>query len=275
MSTSASFRRRLWPYVVAVVAVAVSLFPIFWILTIALKSRMNAFAMPPVWFFSPVWENFGRAWSAQGFSGAFFNSLIVCAIGNVLALAAGIPAAYYLNKRHVPGRRTILIWLLISYMLPEFLFIVPMYVLFQSIGVYDTVIGLALIYQVFTLPFTIWLLRAFFADIPEALAEAARLEGAGTLRIVWTIYVPIAAPGIAATVILNSIKMWNELTIALALTFEKAQTVTLAVAGFRGYASIDWGAMSAASIIIILPMALFAILAQRRIVQGLSLGAVK
>ena len=83
---------------------------------------------------------------------------------------------------------------------------------------------------------------------------------------------PIAAPGIAATVILNSIKMWNELTIALALTFEKAQTVTLAVAGFRGYASIDWGAMSAASI---MPMALFAILAQRRIVQGLSLGAVK
>ncbi|MBN9052983.1 MAG: hypothetical protein BGO06_13235 [Shinella sp. 65-6] len=275
MTASASARRALWPYAVAVLAVAVSLFPIFWILTIALKTRVDAFAMPPVWFFSPVWENFGKAWSSTGFSGAFLNSLIVCAIGNVLALAAGIPAAYYLNRRNVPGRRTILIWLLISYMLPEFLFIVPMYVLFQSIGLYDTVIGLALIYQVFTLPFTIWLLRAFFADIPEALAEAARLEGAGTLRIVWTIYVPIAAPGIAATVILNAIKMWNELTIALALTFEKAQTVTLAVAGFRGYASIDWGAMSAASIIIILPMALFAILAQRRIVQGLSLGAVK
>lgn len=272
---SASTRRALWPYAVAVLAVAVSLFPIFWILTIALKTQVDAFAMPPVWFFTPVWENFAKAWFSTGFSGAFLNSLIVCAIGNVLALAAGIPAAYYLNNKHVPGRRTILIWLLISYMLPEFLFIVPIYVLFQSIGLYDTVIGLALIYQVFTLPFTIWLLRAFFADIPEALAEAARLEGASTLRIVWTIYVPIAAPGIAATVILNSIKMWNELTIALALTFEKAQTVTLAVAGFRGYASIDWGAMSAASIIIILPMALFAILAQRRIVQGLSLGAVK
>lgn len=275
MTASSSARRAFWPYAVAIVAVAVSLFPIFWILTIALKTQVDAFAMPPVWFFTPVWENFGKAWSSTGFSGAFFNSLVVCAIGNLLALAAGIPAAYYLNKKHVPGRRTILIWLLISYMLPEFLFIVPMYVLFQSIGLYDTVIGLALIYQVFTLPFTIWLLRAFFADIPEALAEAARLEGASTLRIVWTIYVPIAAPGIAATVILNSIKMWNELTIALALTFEKAQTVTLAVAGFRGYASIDWGAMSAASIIIILPMALFAILAQRRIVQGLSLGAVK
>jgi ABC-type glycerol-3-phosphate transport system permease component len=275
MIVSASSRRAYWPYVVALVAVAVSLFPIFWILTIALKNRMDAFAMPPVWFFSPVWENFGRAWSTSGFSDAFVNSLIVCALGNILALGAGIPAAYYLNKRNSPGRKTILIWLLISYMLPEFLLIVPMYVMFQNIGLYDTVIGLALIYQVFTLPFTIWLLRAFFADIPEALAEAARLEGAGTWRIVWTIYVPIAAPGIAATAILNSIKMWNELTMALALTFEHAQTITLAVAGFRGYASIDWGAMSAASIITILPMALFAILAQRRIVQGLSLGAVK
>lgn len=275
MSVLPSSRRALWPYLVAAVAVAISIFPIFWILTIALKTQVEAFAMPPVWFFKPVWENFAKAWSSTGFSRAFLNSLMICALGNAIALGAGIPAAYYLNRRHVPARRTILIWLLISYMLPEFLFIVPVYVLFQSIGLYDTVIGLALVYQVFTLPFTIWLMRAFFADIPEALAEAARLEGASTTRIVWTIYVPIAAPGIAATVILNSIKMWNELTIALALTFDKAQTVTLAVAGFRGYASIDWGAMSAASIIIILPMALFAILAQRRIVQGLSLGAVK
>jgi ABC-type glycerol-3-phosphate transport system permease component len=274
-STRSIHRGLVLPYVVATIAVVISLFPIYWILTIALKSKVDAFAMPPVWFFLPVWENFSRAWSATGFSTAFFNSLIICAIGNVIALLAGIPAAYFLNVRNAPGRRTILIWLLISYMLPEFLFIVPMYVLFQYVGLYDTVIGLALIYQIFTLPFTIWLLRAFFSDIPVALAEAARLEGASTWQIIWKIYVPIAAPGIAATVILNSIKMWNELTIALALTFEKAQTVTLAVAGFRGYASIDWGAMSAASIIIILPMALFAILAQRRIVQGLSLGAVK
>ncbi|MDO9417929.1 carbohydrate ABC transporter permease [Pararhizobium sp.] len=277
MSARASTMRSglVVPYLVALIAVTISLFPIYWILTIALKTRIDAFAMPPVWFFTPIWENFGKAWSSTGFSSGFFNSLIVCIIGNVIALAAGIPAAYFLNRRNAPGRRTILVWLLISYMLPEFLFIVPMYVFFQWIGLYDTVFGLALIYQIFTLPFTIWLLRAFFADIPAALAEAASLEGATVWQTIWKIYVPIAAPGIAATVILNSIKMWNELTIALALTFRDAQTVTLAVAGFRGYASIDWGAMSAASIIIILPMALFAILAQRRIVQGLSLGAVK
>lgn len=262
-------------YSVAILAAVASLFPILWIAMIALKDREDAFAMPPVWFFAPVWQHFEKAWMTSGFSSAFLNSVMVCAIGNLLAFAIGIPAAFLLNQRRMPGRKAILVWLLISYMLPEFLFVIPVYVLYQQVGLYDTVVGLAIIYQIFTLPFTIWLVRAFFADVPSTLAEAARLEGASTWQIIWKIYVPIAAPGLAATAILNAIKMWNELTIALALTFDKAQTVTLAVAGFRGYASIDWGAMSAASIIVILPMALFAILAQRHIVQGLSLGSVK
>lgn len=262
-------------YAVAITAAAISFFPILWIAMIALKTRDDAFAMPPVWVFTPVWEHFVKAWTTSGFSGAFMNSVMVCVMGNLLAFGIGIPAAYLLNQRKVPGRKAILVWLLISYMLPEFLFVIPVYVLYQQIGLYDTVIGLAIIYQIFTLPFTIWLVRAFFADVPSSLAEAARLEGATTWQIIWKIYVPIAAPGLAATAILNAIKMWNELTIALSLTFSDAQTVTLAVAGFRGYASIDWGAMSAASIIVILPMAFFAILAQRHIVQGLSLGSIK
>lgn len=269
------FLSQLGRYTVAITAAVVSFFPILWIAMIALKDRNDAFAMPPVWFFTPVWEHFEKAWMTSGFSGAFLNSVLVCVIGNLLAFAIGIPAAYMLNQRRMPGRKAILVWLLISYMLPEFLFVIPVYVLYQQIGLYDTVIGLAVIYQIFTLPFTIWLVRAFFADVPASLAEAARLEGATTWQIIWKIYVPIAAPGLAATAILNAIKMWNELTIALALTFNNAQTVTLAVAGFRGYASIDWGAMSAASIIVIMPMAMFAILAQRHIVQGLSLGSVK
>ena len=132
MKRSPLFRPRAWPYLVAALAVVVSTFPIFWILTIALKTRLDAFAMPPVWFFTPVWENFIRAWTSSGFSSAFFNSVYVCVLGNLLSLAAGIPAAYYLNKRHVPGRRTVLVWLLVSYMLPEFLFIMPVYVLCPS-----------------------------------------------------------------------------------------------------------------------------------------------
>jgi ABC-type glycerol-3-phosphate transport system permease component len=175
----------------------------------------------------------------------------------------------------VPARGAILAWLLLAYMLPEFLFVIPMYGLFQATGLYDSVFGLALVYQTFTLPFTIWMMRAFFADVPFALYEAARLEGAKSWQILLRVYLPMAAPGIAATAILNTIRIWNELAIALGLTFDKAQTVTLAVAAYRGYASIDWGALSAAAITSILPMLIFAVLAQRQIVGGLSLGAVK
>jgi hypothetical protein len=110
---------------------------------------------------------------------------------------------------------------------------------------------------------------------PLAPIEAARLEGAKSWQILLRVYLPMAAPGIAATAILNTIRIWNELAIALGLTFDKAQTVTLAVAAYRGYASIDWGALSAAAITSMLPMLIFAVLAQRQIVGGLSLGAVK
>jgi multiple sugar transport system permease protein len=160
-------------------------------------------------------------------------------------------------------------------MFPEFLFIIPMYVLYQRLGLYDTQLGLALVYQVFVLPFAIWLLRGFFEDVPVELEDAARIDGCSRFQTLRSIYLPLTAPGIAATAILGGIWIWNELTIALALTFDAAKTVTVAVAGFRGYASIDWGGMTAASIVSIVPMLIFAAIAQRYIVEGLTLGAVK
>ena len=119
------------------------------------------------------------------------------------------------------------------------------------------------------------ILAAALKSLPEEPFEAARLGGAKSWQILWRVYLPIAAPGMAATAILNTIRIWSELAIALSLTFDKAQTVTLALAAFRGYAAIDWGALSPASIIAVLPMLLFAVLAQRQIVGGLSVGAVK
>lgn len=262
-------------YIVAFLAIILTLFPIFWIFTISIKTERDAFAMPPVWFFEPVWGNYARIWQTAGFGQAFFNSVVVTSAGVFLALLVGIPAAYALNRLAFRGKRTLMIWMLLAYMLPEFLFMIPMYVLYQRMGLYDTQIGLALVYQVFVLPFAIWLLRGFFNEVPSELEDAARIDGSSRLGTLYRIYLPLTAPGIAATAILSAIWIWNELTIALALTFDSAQTVTVAVAGFRGYASIDWGAMTAASIVAIAPMAIFAALAQRYIVKGLTLGAVK
>jgi multiple sugar transport system permease protein len=271
-------RRRITKalaYLIAFLAVLITLFPIFWIFGISIKTQRDAFSMPPVWFFKPIWENYLTIWQTSGFAEAFRNSIIVTILGVVLALLVAIPTAYALNRLPFRGKKGFSIWLLLAYMLPEFLFIIPMYVLYQRINLYDTQLGLAIVYQVFLLPFSIWLLRGFFKDVPVELEDAARIDGCSRFQTLRTVYVPLTAPGIAATAILSAIWIWNELTIALALTFEASKTVTVAVAGFRGYASINWGAMSAASIVSIIPMFIFAIIAQRYIVEGLTLGAVK
>ncbi len=268
-------RATILSYAILIVAGFVSIFPILWIMGISLKTQTDAFAMPPKLIFVPIWDHYAKVLADAAFIRGFTNSVLTALLSNLLAFAIAVPAAFALNQRRVPGRGVILAWLLLSYMLPEFLFVIPMYGLFQATGLYDTVFGLSLVYLTFTLPFTIWMMRAFFAEVPFALYESARLEGAKSWQILLRVYLPIAAPGIAATAILNTIRIWNELAIALGLTFDKAQTVTLAVAAYRGYASIDWGALSAAAITSILPMLIFAILAQRQIVGGLSLGAVK
>lgn len=271
-------RRRLITiiaYFFAILTIAGTIFPILWIFSISLKTQRDAFAMPPVWIFKPVWSNYARIWQTAGFAHAFTNSVAVTLVGVSLSLVVGIPAAYALNQLAFRGKGFISIWLLITYMFPEFLFIIPMYVLYQKLGLYDTQIGLALVYQVFVLPFVIWLMRGFLNDVPAELEDAARIDGCSRLQALIQIYLPLTAPGISATAILSAIWIWNEITIALALTFDTAKTVTVAAAGFRGYAAIDWGGMTAASIVSIVPMLLFAAFAQRYIVEGLTLGAVK
>jgi len=256
-------------------AVLFSLLPLYWIVTIAIKSPLDMFTMPPGLFFTPVWENFGRAWTLGGFERSMINSLVVCALTNLVALGAAIPAAYALSYNNLPGGKIFLVILLFFYLLPEFLFVIPLYHIFQYVGLFDTRLGLVIAYQIFSLPFAIWLLRGFFTEIPPAIAEAAELDGCSRPGILIRIYVPLNLPAIMAIVILNSIRMWNELTSSLALTFRNAQTLPLSVASFRGYGQMDWGAMAASSLISAAPMIILALCAQRYIVRGLTLGAVK
>jgi ABC-type glycerol-3-phosphate transport system permease component len=265
----------LGAYAIALAAVIITLFPLVWIAIISLKNQRDAFAQPPDLIFTPIFDNYAALWAKPGFKEAFLNSTVITLAGVAMALVMGALAAYALKRMKFRGKRLFMMWLLIAYLLPEFLFAIPMYALYQQVGLYDTRFGLALVYQVFVLPFTVWLLRSFFEEVPDELDDAALMDGCGPLRTLWYVYIPVTAPGIAATAILAGIWIWNELTIALALTFRDAQTVTVAVASFRGYASIDWGPMTAASIMAIVPMLILAAFAQRYIVKGLTLGAVK
>ena len=266
---------KLWAYLFTGSMILFSLFPVYWVLTVSLKSKRDSLSNPPLWLFEPVASSYTKIWNHDTFKDTFFNSIIITLIGIALSLAIALPTAYALVRLRLRGKNVVGIWLILAYMLPEFLFVLPMFSLYQWAGLYDTHFGLALMYQVHVLPLSIWLLSSFFREINPAIDEAARIEGCSHWQILTRIYIPCTLPGLVATAILNAIWIWNELAIALGLTFSNAQTVTLGVTSFRGYAALDWGAMTAASIIAIIPMLLFAAVAQKHIVKGLTLGAVK
>jgi multiple sugar transport system permease protein len=271
-------RRRLElsaAWAVALVVIALTLFPLYWLFLISTKTPVEAFKNPPDLLYIPDFSKYVEIWGQGDFAGAFFNSVIVVALGVTFALAIAAPAAYAIVRFRIRAGRWLGLWLLLAYALPEFLFVIPMYVLYQQIGLFDTHIGLALIYQVFAVPFAVWLIQAFFSEVPRDLGDSARVDGCSELQSLLRVYLPLAAPGLAATGILVGILMWNEVTIALSLTFDESRTVTIAVAGYRGYAAMRWQEMAAASVTAVIPMLLFALVAQRYLVKGLTFGAVK
>ncbi len=274
-------RRRRWSigtwvaYAIALVATLISLFPLYWLFVISTKTPREAFETPPQLIYMPDFSKYFEIWGQAGFASAYLNSIMVVAFGVALTLLVATPAAYAVIRFKVRGVRYLRFWLLLAYTTPEFLFVIPMYVLYQQLGLYDTVLGLAIIYQVFAIPFAIWLIQSFLGEVPRELGDSARVDGASELQTLLKVYLPLAAPGLAATAILVGINMWNEVTIALSLTFDNARTVQIAVAGYRGYAAIRWQEMAAAAVMAVLPMVIFAGIAQRYIVKGLTFGAVK
>ena len=262
-------------YIVSFFAIAFTLLPITWLFMLSIKSKGETFTKPPKWIFDPTVNNYIKLWDNDLFKDTFFNSIYITIISIFLSVTIALFAAYALKVYKIRFKTAFMQWLLLAYMLPEFLFVLPMFAIYQTLGIYDTYLGMAIIYQVHILPFSIWMLRSFLEEIPKEIDDAAIIDGCGPIQAIFKIYLPLIIPGIVATAILNGIWVWNELAIALGLTFFDSQPITVGVASFRGYASIDWGGMTSSAIIAILPMVIFAAFAQKHIVKGLTLGSVK
>jgi ABC-type glycerol-3-phosphate transport system permease component len=262
-------------YAVAAFAMVLTLLPLYWLFLISTKTPVEAFKSPPDLIYVPDFSKYLAIWQSGEFGPSFVNSLIVVTFGVSLGLLVATPAAYALIRFRIRRGRFVRLWLVVAYTSPEFLVILPTYVLYQQIGLFDTQIGLAIIYQLYTLPFAVWMLQSFFSEVPAELGDAARIDGCSDLGALVRVYLPLAAPGIAATAILLGVNIWNEITIALSLTFEQSKTVQVAVADYRGYAQIQWQEMASAAITAVIPMVVFAAIAQRYLVKGLTFGAVK
>ncbi len=249
-------------------------FPILWTVLAGFKSEVDAAATPPVLLFDATLDNYRAVFDANYMS--FFKNTVLLAAGStLLAMLLGLPAAYSLAfqpSKHTPK---VLSWVLSTKMLPAVGALIPLIVIYKNVGLYDSRIGMILLYAALNLPLVIWMMRSFFADLPREILEAATVDGARFPTIMARIVLPLSAPGLAATGLLSLIFSWNEFLLAVNLTSANSGTLPVFISGFMTSEGLFWAKMSAASTLAIAPVILAGWLAQRSLVRGLTFGAVK
>jgi multiple sugar transport system permease protein len=265
-----------WSGAIVIVVVA-SLVPVLWILMLSLKTPATATDgsfIPHAWTLS----NYSDIFKLGTFTSALRNSIGIGLISTLLAVIIASSAAYAIARLDFPGKRVILVVALGVAMFPQISLVGPLYNLWRQIGLYDTWPGLIIPYMTFALPLSIYTLSAFFREIPWELEQAAQVDGATPFQAFRKIIVPLATPGIVTTFIIVFIICWNDFVFAISLTSTtRAETVPAAISSFPGVSqfTVPYGDIAAAAVIVTIPVMLLVLVFQRRIVAGLTAGAVK
>ncbi len=248
-------------------------FPIAWMISSGFKTENEAFATPPVVIFQPILDNFSTALAK--YAPALTNSLIAALGSTLLSFLLGLPAAFSMVFYPDARSRSTLLWIVSTKMMPPVGVIVPLYLIFKDLRLLDNIFGLTLMYTTMNLPLVIWMMHSYLSEIPMEILEAARVDGASLQHEFLRIAMPLAAPGIASTALLCVIFAWNEAFFALNLTNVDAAPLSVYISGFKTTQGLFWAGLSAAATLVILPVMAFGWSAQRQLVQGLTMGAVK
>ncbi|GAA2497826.1 carbohydrate ABC transporter permease [Winogradskya humida] len=261
----------------AVLVAAVVIFPIYWMVLAAIKpaGEIQSLHQRP-WTLSPSLDAFRRVLAVNDFGRYLLNSLIVALVVVVISGLIAFLAAVALTRFHFRFRTTILVVFLIAQMVPVEALTIPLFFLVRDLGALNTLGSLMLVHTAFTLPFAIWMLRGFVAAVPDELDEAAQLDGASRLTVLWRILFPLIAPGLAATSVFSFIHAWDDFLFArtFIISATDRQTLPMALLVFFKPDENDWGAIMAASTLMTVPVLIFFLLVRRRLVSGLG-GAVK
>jgi multiple sugar transport system permease protein len=281
-------RRSVQTVAIAVAAVVLlvwTVFPFLWILLTSLKSPGDILSVPPKFVFTPTIDNYvalvigeqrGQYSSTRpDFPRFFLNSMIISFGAVALSVVAAIPAGYALARFSFPLKNAFAFLFMSFRFVPFIAFVIPIYLLYQRLGLYNTHTGLILAYQLITLPFTIWMLRSFFMEVPLEIQEAATIDGCSWFGVLTRVILPLSLPGIAVTVILGFMFCWNAFNYPLMLAGRQTFPVTVGAIQFISYEQVLWGQMAAATIVAALPQLVLSLMVQKYIVRGLTMGAVR
>jgi ABC-type glycerol-3-phosphate transport system permease component len=251
-------------------------FPVVWALLTSFKTERDVLAYPPRILFEPTLANYRDVLSGASTIVPNLVSSVIVSIGaTVLTLLFAVPAGYALARLELPGKRASGFYVLATQMLPPVGLIIPYYLVLQHLGALDTYAGLIVIYLTFSLPFAIWLLVSYFEDIPREMEEAALLDRAGRLRTLWYVILPQVRGGIAVTTVFIFLNAWNEFLFAVVLGGNRVRPVTVAMFNFISVEQTRWASLAAGAMIAMGPVMLLGLIAQKHIVKGLTVGAVK
>src|SRR3954447_11395094 len=292
MATAVAYRRRrpgalkrrikstlgwIGFYLLLLIIIVYTVFPFYWAIVSSLRSGANLFTtdlLPR----NPAWSNYVAVFREQPFARNILNSLFVAISTVILSLGLAVAAAYALGRIQFRGRMLLLLTILGVSMFPQIAVLSGMFELVTYLGIYNNLLALTLSYMIFTLPFTVWVLTTFMRDLPKEIEEAAIVDGAKPFAIVTKVFLPLMGPALATTGLLAFIAAWNEFLFALTFTLStEMRTVPVAIALISGASAheLPWGNIMAASVIVTVPLLILVLIFQRRIVSGLTAGAVK
>ena len=250
-----------------------ALFPLLWMVIITFKSDAEVFTT--TFWFTPTAENYSAVLLYTSYFKYFLDNLVVSGGAVLVSVAVGVPAAYALARFQFRLKEDLAFTILSFKFAPEILVVLPLFLIYQKMGLYDTYTGLIWVYQLITMPLLIWVLRGYFEDISVEVEQAAQLDGYKWYQIFWSILLPLIKPGLVSSALLAFIFAWNTFTFPLILSGFQVQPVTVASLRYLASDTVHYGQMAVAVTVTALPEVVLALLIQKHLVRGLSFGAVK
>ena len=262
--------------ILSIIAILFFLIPIYWLLTTSLKFGRDSFAIPPTWFnFDLTFKNYAEVLSQNKTFLYIKNSIIITSGTTILSLILGVPAGYAIARSKYPFVKNSAYFFLLLLMLPPVAMLIPFYLIMRDLSLLGTYASLILLNTVFDAAFVVWMMRSYFADVPQEMEEAALVDGASHFKAFVKVALPLSVPGIIASALYTIIYSWNDFLFALMLTSPKTKTIPLGILASFSSVEINWGKMAVMSIFAIIPAIIISLFLNRYFVQGLTAGATK